>query len=180
MTTTFKEVIVVEGHHDAARIRQIFHSADIVTTNGSEMALETLELLNQLNKSRGLILLLDPDYPGQRIRNTINAYVGETKHVFIDKKFCVDHRKNKVGIEHASLAILKEALLEHIREVKPQQSPITMQDLVALKLMGTTHSKENRKKVSKHFHLGECNAKTLLKRLNMFAITKNEIEKVIL
>ena len=180
MSVIFKEVIVVEGNHDASRIRQIFKDADIITTNGSEISSKTLDLLKKLNETRGLILLLDPDYPGERIRHMINNYVGDTKHVFIDKKYCIDEMKKKVGIEHAPLEIIKEALLKHVHEVKTLNKPLTMADLVSLNLVGTSNAKTLRAYVSEHFHLGKCNAKTMLNRLNMFAIEKNQIEKVLL
>ena len=79
----FKEVIVVEGYHDLSKLRQIYDNVDIVITNGSEISQTTLEELKILNKTRGLILFLDPDYQGERIRRIINDYVGETKHAFL-------------------------------------------------------------------------------------------------
>jgi ribonuclease M5 len=181
MSNLFKEVVVVEGNHDASRIRQIFKDIDIITTNGSEISDQTLDLLKKMNETRGLILLLDPDFPGQKIRNRVNDYVGETKHVFIEKRYCIDETKRKVGIEHAPLSVIEKALKQHIHEVKPlSEKPLTIVDMVDLKLVGTINAKLNRKIISEQFHLGSCNAKTMLKRLNMFAIKKTEIEKVLL
>jgi ribonuclease M5 len=173
----FKEVIVVEGNHDKSKINQIFDTADIVVTNGAEISLDTLESLKQLNQKRGLILLLDPDYPGERIRKIINDYVGPTKHVFIDKKYCVDTVKHKVGIEHAPLKIIEEALFKHVHNAKDSQSNITMKDLTKLGLMGQANSKEKRNVIAKQFHFAPSNAKTFLKYLNMFGLTKEEIER---
>ena len=72
-----KEVVVVEGYHDLAKLKSIYPDIDVVITNGSEISLSTLNELKSLNKQRGLILFLDPDYQGERIRRLINDYVGE-------------------------------------------------------------------------------------------------------
>lgn len=175
----FKEVIVVEGNHDKSRLKQLFSSIDVVITNGSEVSKETLELLKHLNQKRGLILLLDPDYPGERIRKIINDYVGETKHAFIDKTYCIDKQKNKVGIEHAPLHIIREALLKHTHTPKVNHSKLSMSDLVSMGLMGHADSKQKRAVIASHYHFAPSNAKTFLKYLNMFGLSKEDIEKVL-
>ena len=83
------KVVVVEGYHDLSRLRDIFPNLDIVVTNGSEISQTTLDELKALNESRGLILFLDPDVPGERIRRIIQEYVGETAHAFIPKHLCI-------------------------------------------------------------------------------------------
>ncbi|MFP4286235.1 MAG: ribonuclease M5 [Candidatus Izemoplasmataceae bacterium] len=175
----FKEVVVVEGNHDKSRLKQIFEEIDVVITNGAEISQETLDLLKHLNQKRGLILLLDPDYPGERIRRIINEYVGETKHAFIEKKYCIDEKKNKVGIEHAPLHIIKEVLLTKVQTQKDVEHSLTINDLVELGLTGRKDSKEKREKIASYYHFATSNAKTFLKYLNMFGISKNELEKVL-
>ena len=104
------EVVVVEGYHDLAKLKEIYSNIDVIITNGSEISPETLEELKKLNESRGLILFLDPDYQGERIRRIINDYVGETKHAFMKKSDCINKNKTKVGIEHADFEKIKQAL----------------------------------------------------------------------
>ena len=178
MEKAFKEVIVVEGHHDEALLKAVYPTCDVVITNGTEISSETLKLLKHLNEERGLILILDPDYPGKRIRHIINQHVGETKHVFLDKEACIDHQKNKIGLEHASKDYIKTIMTTHLQEPQASKNPLEIKDLIALKLTGNPYSKRNRDIVSNHFHIGKCNAKTLLNRLNMFNITKSDIQKV--
>ena len=174
----FKEVIVVEGNHDVAKIKTVFKDAECVITNGREIDPKTLDLLKALNASRGLILMLDPDAPGNKIRQIINDYVGPTKHVFLKKEDCIDEKKHKVGIEHASNSVIKTALLKAVKEDVSRET-ITFNDLINLKLNGHQAAKANRDKVSNAFHLGQCNAKTMLKRLNMFGITIAQIKEVL-
>ena len=65
----YNEVLVVEGKNDKARILAIFPHLNVITTNGSEISGETLDMIEELSKKYEVILFLDPDYPGERIRN---------------------------------------------------------------------------------------------------------------
>ena len=55
---------------------------------------------------------------------------------------------------------------------------LTSTDLFFLNLIGNNSTK-NKEKVCDYYHLGHCNGKTLLKRLNMLHISKEELEKLI-
>ena len=79
-----KEVIVVEGKHDSATLKQYF-KCDTVITNGLSLDEETLAYIKELNETRGVILFLDPDSPGNRIRHRINEAVPGCKNAFVDK-----------------------------------------------------------------------------------------------
>ncbi|MFW5838322.1 MAG: ribonuclease M5 [Bacillota bacterium] len=174
-----KEVFVVEGNHDKAKLKSIYPMCDVVITNGKEISRDTLELLRALNASRGLILILDPDFPGKSIRQRINDYVGPTKHVFLSKQQCIDPIKQKVGLEHASIAYLKSMIDQHVLKSQIEHRILTMSDMVSLGLSGSPCASQKRRAIAAYFHLGECNAKTMLKRLNMFNIQKDAILKVI-
>lgn len=178
MNNILNEVVVVEGYHDLATLKMIFPNIDIVITNGSEISGETLEELKVLNQKRGLVLFLDPDFQGERIRRIINDYVGNTKHAFLKKEDCISKNGKKVGIEHAS----KEKILEAFENIKwankddqPEQTQLGMNDLMQFGLIGDKHSKLFRKELCNHFGIGLSNGKTLLHKLNMFRISKTEI-----
>jgi ribonuclease M5 len=68
---------------------------------------------------------------------------------------------------------------QHILESQGETHLLTMTDMVQLGLSGSRFASQNRATLSEHFHLGECNAKTMLKRLNMFNISKDAIMRVI-
>ena len=172
-------IIVVEGNHDKARIKQAFPDADIMITNGREISEETLETLKHANQERGLLLFLDPDNPGEAIRKKINEYVGETKHAFLEKSLCIDHQKGKVGIEHAPLDAIREALKHQVYEPTEKRTDVTHKDLMRYGLVGSKDAREKRKALCNHFSIGLANGKTLLKKLDMFGISKKDIEKVV-
>ncbi len=60
-----KEVIVVEGKDDTTAIRRAV-DADTIETNGSAINEETIEKIKLAQKTRGVIVLTDPDFPGKR------------------------------------------------------------------------------------------------------------------
>lgn len=169
------KVVVVEGNHDLARIKAIYPDFDVVITNGSEISEETLIELKRLNEERGLVLFLDPDVPGERIRRMINDYVGDTTHAFLPKEYCISKNKKKVGIEHASSTHIKEALDTYKYASTNPVSDLTIQDLYELKLTGHPDAKQRREQLTKTLGIGLANGKTLLTKLRMFQISKDNI-----
>jgi ribonuclease M5 len=173
------EVVVVEGYHDLAKLKAIFEKIDVYITNGSEVSIETLKELKILNEKRGLILLLDPDYQGERIRRIINDYVGDTKHAFLPKKECISKNKKKVGIEHANKDVIIKGLTSFYTSSKTITNLIEYKDLYRLKLIGNPSSKALRKILGEELGIGLNNGKTLFKKLNMFNINLSQISEIL-
>lgn len=168
-----KEVVVVEGEHDASRLKQFF-DVETITTNGSAINEQTLQLIKNVNEKKGVIVFCDPDYPGEKIRQTIIDYVGECKHAFIKKNKAVDNIKHKVGIEHADYEDLLESLkcCVSFRE----NDVLEWVDYVSCDLVG---NKSLRQKVCDYLKISCCNSKTLFKRLNMLEINYNKLKEII-
>ncbi|MBQ3295595.1 MAG: ribonuclease M5 [Erysipelotrichaceae bacterium] len=170
-----KELIVVEGKNDTRRL-QSFFAVETIETHGLGLKKETIELIRNANDKRGVILFLDPDTPGEKIRKRLNEEIPGLKNAFILKE---DGRtKKKVGIEHASKEVLEEALNNLVTYTDSRQS-LSLEEFYELGLGGAEDSSSRREKVYRHFHLGKCNGKTLFKRLNMLGIEKAEIEKIL-
>ena len=66
-----KEVIVVEGKNDTLKIKQAV-DADTIETNGSAINEETIDMIRHAQRKRGVIIFTNPDYPGEKIRKTID------------------------------------------------------------------------------------------------------------
>ncbi len=158
-----KEVIVVEGKHDTAVLQQYFQ-VDTIETNGSAINKETLQLIRAVQSTRGVIIFTDPDFPGRKIRTTIQEAVDGCKHAFLDVKKA--RGKHKVGIEHASKEDLWEALCAVVTCTKTSSQSITMQDLMELGLCGQADSAHKRAQLCAKLHIAPCNAKTLAKWLS--------------
>lgn len=169
-------IIVVEGKTDVAFLNE-FIDAEFVITNGSEVSKETISYLKEANKTRNVIVLTDPDSPGKRIRDVLDENIPNLKHCFIKKECSI--KKGKVGVAESTKEEVLNSL-EHLftNHVKPSGN-LTIADLDALGLTGSEESNEKRIAVADKLHLGFCNAKTFLKRLNNNGITIEELKKLI-
>lgn len=65
-----KEIIVVEGRDDTAKIKSAV-DADTIETNGSAIGEDVIKRIRLAQETRGVIILTDPDFPGEKIRKTI-------------------------------------------------------------------------------------------------------------
>lgn len=171
-----KEIIVVEGKNDIHRLNQVI-DAEMISVSGQGINEDIFKTLESLNKKRGLIVLMDPDHQGDKIRALINERIPGLKNAFVDKKDC--RTKDDIGIEHATDQSILKALESMITYDQKSVDNVTMQTMVKLKLAGNNQAKENRKFVSEYFNIGWCNAKTMMKRLNMLNITENQLESVV-
>jgi len=174
MKTHIDEVLVVEGHTDVDFLSH-FIDAEIVTTNGSDVPRETIDYLKSLSKTKKIIVLTDPDTPGKRIRDVLDHEISGLCHAFIPKSSAI--RKGKVGVAESNEREVMLALSNLLENRPSKVGTLTIIDLFDLGLVGTPDSFVLRQKVCDHFHVGFANGKTLLKRLNILCIEKDEIVK---
>ena len=165
-----KEIIVVEGKSDTALLKELFE-VDTIETHGLALDKKTLELIKEANKTRGVIVLTDPDFPGKKIRDQIQTVVPNCKHAFVSRKDATG--KKKLGIAEAN----KEAVvlaLENMVSFDVDNQSITWHEFIDLDIIG---NKQRRLLVYDLFNLGYGNVKTLFKRLNMVGISKEDVLK---
>lgn len=94
-----RQVIVVEGKSDIARVSHAVE-ADMIATEGFGIRRETLEQIRLAYEKRGIIILTDPDGPGERIRQRLTRLFPKALHAFVPKSEA--STENDVGIEDAS------------------------------------------------------------------------------
>ncbi|ELK48337.1 ribonuclease M5 [Halobacillus sp. ACCC02827] len=169
-----KEVIVVEGKDDTAKIKAAV-DADTIETNGSAIDEEVLDRIKHAQSKRGIIIFTDPDYPGERIRHIVDQHVPNCKHAFLPKDQARAKRDKGIGIEHASIQDIRTALSSVYELVDGIEGEITKQDLIDLGLIGGSRSTDLREQLGLHLRIGKTNGKQLLKRLNMFHITPQQL-----
>lgn len=172
MKRKLKEVIIVEGKTDTTTIQKLF-DADTIETHGLALTDETLDLIEEVHKKRGIIILTDPDYPGMKIRNMILKRIPNAKQAFVDKKDAIG--KKKLGIAEAREEAIIQAL-ENVVSFTVNRQSITWEEFISLDIIG---NKERRLAIYDLFHLGYGNVKTLFKRLNMAGIKKSDIIKAL-
>ena len=166
-------IIVVEGITDVAFLSE-FIEAEFVTTNGSDVPKETIDYLKKAQEKRDIFVLTDPDSPGKKIRDTLDQNISNLKHCFVSKECSI--KKNKVGVAESTKEEVLKALESYIQTERNHIGNVTNSDLVQLKLVGDENSSSLREKVIYKFHLGHCNAKTFLKRINYSGLTLDDIK----
>ncbi|MGX7350177.1 ribonuclease M5 [Dolosicoccus paucivorans] len=182
MTSSPKEVIVVEGKSDTARLKQCFGpEIRTIETGGSALDEETLEQIKKAQEVFGVIVFTDPDTPGQLIRRQISQFIPTVQHAHLLQKEAQSKKeKESLGVEHASLEHIRQAL-DNVLTYAPRQDgfEITMADLMHLGLAAGPKAQQKRFKIAHHFKLGHVNAKQLHKALMMYQIPLDEVKKVL-
>ncbi|WP_059105320.1 ribonuclease M5 [Shouchella shacheensis] len=175
------EVIVVEGRSDTVAIGRAVE-ADTIETNGSAVGESVLKQIELAHKRRGVIILTDPDYPGDRIRRIVAGRVPGCKHAFLPKKEAVRAGRN-IGVEHASPEAIRRALQEVKKECSAHrpsvEETITLADLHAAGLASGEHARWRREKLGEYLSIGYANSKQLLKRLHVFRVSKEEFKEAL-
>lgn len=171
-----KEVLVVEGKMDVVAISKAVE-ADCIITGGFSLNKRALRDIGEAYKKRGIIILTDPDVAGERIRRFLTKRFPEAKHAFIPRDEATAN--NDVGVEQAKPDSIRRALAKvHLLSFEPTEI-FSAADLVAAGLSGGPSASLRRDKLGAMLGLGYANAKTFLKRLNHYGVTKEEFEAAV-
>ncbi|NEU32533.1 ribonuclease M5 [bacterium LRH843] len=173
-----KEVIVVEGKDDTVAIHRAV-SADTIETNGSAVNETVLSQIKLALERRGVIILTDPDYPGERIRRIISERVPGCKHAFLPKEEAISKNKDDLGVENASPEAIRMALRHARQEEENYPVMIEWQDLLDAGLIAGPTAKSRRERLGVLLHIGYANGKQLHKRLQTFRITVEEFSSAL-
>lgn len=166
-----------EGTHDMIKIQSVYKDLRCIITNGSEISKSTLDMIKEYSKKYEIILFLDPDYPGERIRNKILEIVPDAKNAYIKKNICISTNHKKVGVEHASKEDIKMILDPLLKpKAKKENIDLNINDLYELDIVGNSKLREY---IASIYNIGNPNNKTLLKRLNSLDISKEELRRIV-
>ncbi len=173
-----REIVVVEGKDDTRAVQRAL-DADTIETNGSAVSEETLEKIKLAHEKRGVIILTDPDFPGEKIRKTITEHVPDCKHAFIDKKAARAHNGRGIGVEHAAPEAIRLALKDAHLMMESNEENITREDLIDAGLIGGPKAAGRRERLGELLKIGYTNGKQLHKRLMMFRISSQEFAEAL-
>lgn len=182
MTNKIKiqEVIVVEGRDDTANLKR-FYEVDTYETRGSAIDEDDLKRIEKLHNLRGVIVFTDPDYNGERIRKIIMDAIPTVRHAFLNRDEAAPKSKTKgrsLGVEHATFEDLQKALSKVTQHFDDENHfDITQSDLIRLKLIASTDSRQRREFLGEKLRIGYSNGKQLLKRLELFGVSLDEVEE---
>lgn len=174
MKPKIREIIVVEGKSDTKKI-QLAVDAETIETQGLALAEETIELVKHAEETRGVIVFTDPDYPGETIRKKITQKVPGVKHAFIKTGEGAPKYKGTLGIEHASIDTIREALNGLYHSSEATEPTVSKKLLRDVGLSGGKNAKQLRIQLGEHLRIGYTNSKQLQKRLTLFGISEAEV-----
>ena len=169
-------ILVVEGKSDVSFLSN-YLECEFVITNGSEVSKETIEYLKTSSKSKRIIVLTDPDFPGKKIRTILDEKIPNLEHCYVDKAKSI--KNGKVGVAECDIEEVYKALSRSFVNKNSVKETITINELYELDLLGSKNSKDNREKLSNKLGLGFNNGKSLHKRLNSLGLTKEEVQKLL-
>lgn len=173
-----KKLYVVEGVHDVAKLKQVFPNINVVATNGTGVSRELLTELSQLQYIYDIVLVLDPDGPGEKIRGIIEREISNCQHIYVDRNQARSKNGKKVGVEHMSDSDLKRAF-SSTHSVTTNETNITKGNLFELRLLGHVNSSNLRSLVGKELNLGYSNGSSFLRKINLFGISLETLERLV-
>lgn len=156
-----KEVLLVEGKYDAARLHNLVEGT-VLTTDGfrvmKDRALQTM--LKRLGRAQGLIILTDSDAAGFKIRHFVTGLVGAeyVLQAYVpaipgkESRKEVPGKEGLLGVEGVSDEIILQSLQDALKsrpssaavtDTVPQA--ITYTDLYEWGISGTANSAERRR-----------------------------------
>lgn len=164
--------LIVEGYSDMAFLSS-FLNAQIVQIGGFSFSRGIEKYLVKLSETATPIILVDPDEAGAMIKSKLvkllpNAVVPTVVHKMSSKK--------KNGIAECDKEEILDALSLYIRKGDNNVVTLNTNALLELGLIGP-NAKPKRDWLCKKLRLGECNAKTFLKRCNALQLTKEDLER---
>ena len=166
-----KEVIVVEGKDDVAAVKKAV-KAEMIAVGGFGINAKVIARIKEAQKRKGVIVLTDPDFAGEKIRKIIAKRVPGIKHAYIAQEDGI--KDDDIGVENATPEVIIEALKRAKVTVEEVEPIFDAQDMFFFRLSGDKNAKARRIKLGNKLGIGYGNANQMLSRLNNYGITKEE------
>lgn len=163
-------VLIVEGANDESYLSS-FIDAMYVVTNGYEIPKEELDFVKECSKTKKVIILTDSDEAGMKIREQLNVHIAHAYNPIVNINKC--NKNGKHGVKECE----KEEIIRVLQgffENKPVK-----RDLNYKQIGLDEEGKNNRELLIQKLHLGKCNNKKLIKRLNFLGIKEETVEEII-
>ncbi|MDQ0508158.1 ribonuclease M5 [Aedoeadaptatus ivorii] len=166
-----REVIVVEGKDDIARVKSAL-DCEVIATGGFAFGEKLLRQLRKIEKRRGVIILTDPDYMGEQIRRRLTRALKAPKQAYLPQDKAI--KADDIGIENARPEDIRIAVERAQPMREDYVETFTKADMIRWGLVGSDAATERRRKLGESLGIGHGNGKQFLNRLNRFGITIEE------
>lgn len=165
-------LIVVEGKSDASFLSSFIDSSFFIT-NGFDLSYDKIEFLKHASKSKQILLMLDPDEAGLSIEKKLIDLIGNVTVIHVEKSQC--NKNNKHGVAECNINEIIRVLSPFASVCMQKVNLISLSDFLSITCL------ENGKieKIKHFFHIGKCNTKTTVKRLNVLGVQLEDLKKVI-
>lgn len=160
-------IVVVEGKSDTQVLKKVYPHIITFETNGLGITKETilkLKKMSEKNKKK-ILVLTDPDIPGEIIRRRIDELIDDVYHIYIPQKNA--SKNNSIGIEHCDTKTLEEVFNGARKKSKNNTNRYSMSDLVKI---GIYQDKIKRREFCEKHCISFGNNKKVLKQINSFNI----------
>ena len=158
---------------DVAAVRRAV-DADCIITDGFRLRNAAIKNIRAAYEKRGIIILTDPDTVGERIRARLTEMFPHARHAFIPVEDATNAGDGDIGVEQASPAAVRAALDKVHTPMEEPEETFSMSDMMHAGLTGTDDAAARRAQLGRRLGLGFANAKTFLRRLNTYGITRAE------
>ncbi len=171
-----KTLIIVEGKSDTSRLKKVLGDVQTFETSGLGLDEEKIAYLKKIQNEYKMIVFTDPDGPGEIIRKRLSNELDNLYHAYLPNNKALSKKPGKsVGIEHGSAEDIKEAL-ENLYQVNSGENNYTMSDMIDF---GLYRDKNLRTKFCDSLHIAYGNNQKVLKQLNNFQISREQIMEVL-
>ncbi len=168
---------VCEGITDEDKLKKL-GCLFVIVTGGKYIRSEIIAFLKEVHSYRQIVLVLDPDGPGNQIEKRLTEELGNCLSVKAKKKDAIKH--GKVGIAEMEMTDLKGLMRPYILHDITSDEMLSFDEYLFydLKLVGKG-SKERRDKLVRKYHIPFTSKKNVEDCLLMLGITENEIKECI-
>lgn len=170
MHEKIKEIIIVEGKTDTAKLKSLF-DVDTLETNGLSLSKKKINDIINISKNRGVIIFVDPDGPGEKIRRMLIENIPLSKNCFIKKTDII--KSKKIGIAEAENQAIIDALKNCVTFIKNNNS-ISWEQYIQIAI----DSVKWRTEVCNKLKISYCNNKQLFKRINMMNLSFVDFQNI--
>ena len=166
------KIVVVEGKEDASYLSS-FIEAEYITTDGYNIPKEEIDYINHAYKFKEILVLVDPDKAGRDIEEKLKKVIVKATYLNVDITKCI--RGKKTGVAECDQEEIIKILKSHFSSKKEEKKAVLQGKLSKIDL----NDKELRQLICDKYHLGKCNLKKMLQRLETLEIKEEELIKTV-
>lgn len=168
-------IFVVEGKNDSDKLQKLGVSY-VVTTEGTKVPRETINHLIALESKHKIIILTDPDKPGQKIAEKLVKHLMKPVNIKLTRTETA--KKGTIGVENMTMVRLEEIIKPYLKEEYVSNSDVSYFDLVKLGLNGPD-SQSKRVKLTKKQPLIYSTLKKMFVQILLLDLSLQDIKEAL-